>query len=82
VSSAASSPAEPAGTTGATMIDDPEARDEQATPSLAAATEAFQRRLVQRSVDAAGGNWSEAARRLGVDRANLHRVARRLGIKD
>ena len=49
---------------------------------LAASTEAFQRELVSRAVTECGGNWADAARRLGVDRGNLHRLARRLGLKD
>lgn len=49
--------------------------------SLASATTAFQRRRIERTVEASGGNWAEAARRLGMDRGNLHRLARRLGLK-
>jgi anaerobic nitric oxide reductase transcription regulator len=46
--------------------------------NLKSATEAFQRRLVETVVREAGGNLSEAARRLGEDRSNLHRRLRRL----
>ncbi|MGZ8219892.1 nitric oxide reductase transcriptional regulator NorR [Methylomagnum sp.] len=49
--------------------------------SLAAATDDFQRRLVQATFAKANGNWAEAARLLGVDRGNLHRLAKRLGLK-
>jgi anaerobic nitric oxide reductase transcription regulator len=42
----------------------------------------FERRLVRRVVDANSGNWAAAARDLGLHRANLHRLARRLGITE
>jgi two-component system, NtrC family, nitrogen regulation response regulator NtrX len=42
--------------------------------------EATERGAIERALDAAGGVISEAARRLGMDRANLHRKMRRLGI--
>ena len=48
---------------------------------LADATDAYQRERIRAAVGAAAGNWAEAARRLGVDRGNLHRLARRLGLK-
>jgi anaerobic nitric oxide reductase transcription regulator len=41
---------------------------------------ALERRLIAAALGSANGNWAEAARRLKVDRANLHRMARRLGI--
>jgi len=46
-----------------------------------AETDAFQRRLVAEAIDGAGGNLSAAARALGMDRSNLHRLAKRLGLK-
>jgi anaerobic nitric oxide reductase transcription regulator len=51
-----------------------------ADTSLREALAALERRMVEGALRAAGGNWAEAARRLGLDRANLHRVARRLGL--
>jgi two-component system nitrogen regulation response regulator NtrX len=39
-----------------------------------------ERAAILRALKAAGGTVSEAARRLGLDRANLHRKMRRLGI--
>ncbi|MCA9670929.1 MAG: nitric oxide reductase transcriptional regulator NorR [Myxococcales bacterium] len=45
------------------------------------AIDTFQRALIARTVERAEGNWSEAARRLGVDKSNLHRLARRLELK-
>jgi DNA-binding NtrC family response regulator len=52
----------------------------KARGSLAAELESLERRLIREAVDAAEGNLAEAARRLGVDRANLHRRMKRLGI--
>jgi anaerobic nitric oxide reductase transcription regulator len=48
--------------------------------TLRDATLDFQRTLVRRAVEAAEGNWAAAARRLGLDRGNMHRLARRLGL--
>jgi len=50
------------------------------TGSLAEAVDAFRRRAIEEAVARAGGNWAEAARQLGLDRANLHRLARRLSL--
>ena len=43
--------------------------------------EATQRRVIRQALAACGGNWADAARRLAVDPSNLHKLARRLGIK-
>jgi len=48
--------------------------------TLSERLEAFERRLLSRALDVAGGNVAEAARSLGLDRANLHRKLRRLGL--
>jgi anaerobic nitric oxide reductase transcription regulator len=50
--------------------------------SLAAATEEFQRRLIQQTLVAHQGNWAAAARALGMDRGNLRRLAKRIGVSD
>jgi len=47
---------------------------------LRTAVDEFQRRLILETVERCGGNWAEAARRLGTGRANLHRIKKRLGI--
>jgi anaerobic nitric oxide reductase transcription regulator len=44
------------------------------------ATDAFQRDTIQRALNTAGGNWAQAARFLDMDRGNLHRLGRRLGL--
>lgn len=49
--------------------------------SLRDALAAHERVLVERALVRAGGNLAEAARRLGMDRANLHRLTRRLGLR-
>jgi len=49
--------------------------------SLARAVDDFQRQLIVKTLDECRFNWSETARRLGLDRGNLHRLARRLGLK-
>jgi anaerobic nitric oxide reductase transcription regulator len=56
------------------------------TPGLASvsfreATDAYQRALIARAVEEADGNWAAAARLLGLDRSNLHRITHRLGMK-
>jgi anaerobic nitric oxide reductase transcription regulator len=49
--------------------------------SLRDAIDHFQRQLIQQTLELTHGNWSEAARRLQIDRANLSRLSLRLGIK-
>ncbi|WP_088742468.1 nitric oxide reductase transcriptional regulator NorR [Cobetia sp. QF-1] len=44
------------------------------------ATEGFQREHIRQIWQDCEGNWAEAARRLKVDRGNLYRQARRLGV--
>ncbi len=48
--------------------------------SLADALDAYERTLIVRALSAAGGNVTEAARRLRTDRPNLYRRMRRLAI--
>ncbi|HSC68230.1 MAG TPA: nitric oxide reductase transcriptional regulator NorR [Cellvibrio sp.] len=49
--------------------------------SLKAATEAFQRHQITQALNGAQGNWTAAAQALGLDRANLARLAKRLGVR-
>lgn len=41
----------------------------------------FQRRLINDRVKVYGGNWAAAAKSLGMHRANMHVMAKRLGLK-
>ncbi|MDQ8032228.1 nitric oxide reductase transcription regulator [Bordetella genomosp. 1] len=50
-----------------------------ATP-LREAVDAFQRDWIRQALQARDGNWSQAARQLGLDPSNLHKLARRLGL--
>jgi anaerobic nitric oxide reductase transcription regulator len=45
------------------------------------AVEDYQRTLIERALVASRGNWAAAARSLGLDRSNLHHLARRLGLR-
>jgi len=48
---------------------------------LAERIDAYERELIERTLDTAHGSISDAARRLKTDRANLYRRMRRLGIE-
>ena len=52
-----------------------------ANGDLRFAVDAYQRQLIQAALVRHNDNWAATARELGVDRANLHRLAVRLGIK-
>lgn len=49
--------------------------------SLRDAVDDYQRRLIEAALDRHAGRWVDVARELAVDRANLQRLARRLGLK-
>ncbi|WP_454252277.1 nitric oxide reductase transcriptional regulator NorR [Pseudomonas sp. Marseille-Q7302] len=49
--------------------------------SLRDATDAFQRQTITLALEQHGQNWTLAAAALGLDRANLARLARRLGLR-
>ncbi len=55
--------------------------NENETVNLRAATEEFQRKLITDTLVQQQGNWAATARKLQTDRANLNRVAKRLGVK-
>jgi anaerobic nitric oxide reductase transcription regulator len=46
------------------------------------AVEDLKRRRIADAIDRCNGNWARAARHLGLDPANLHRMAKRLGMHD
>ncbi len=49
---------------------------------LRQAVDDYQRQLLSGALQRQQGNWAAVARELRVDRANLHRLAQRLGLKD
>ncbi|WP_017937525.1 nitric oxide reductase transcriptional regulator NorR [Zestomonas thermotolerans] len=59
----------------------PPATGEARGLSLREAVERYQRQLISEALERHQGKWSAAARELGLDRANLSRLARRLGLK-
>jgi anaerobic nitric oxide reductase transcription regulator len=71
---AAEATSEPSFTHSATAV-------EQVVGDLREAVDDFQRRLIGASLERHQHNWASAARELGLDRANLGRMARRLGLK-
>ncbi len=48
---------------------------------LRQATEDYQRQIISACLERHQHNWASAARELGLDRANLGRMAKRLGLK-
>jgi anaerobic nitric oxide reductase transcription regulator len=51
------------------------------TPNLREATDAFQREIISQVLAQNQRNWAASARALDIDVANLHRLAKRLGLK-
>ena len=49
--------------------------------TLRQAVDASQRQAIEGALKKYNGNWAEAARQLDVDASNLHKLARRLGLK-
>ncbi len=49
--------------------------------NLRAATDDYQRQIIISTLDANTGNWAACARQLQLDVGNLHRLAKRLGMK-
>ncbi|MGQ4880667.1 nitric oxide reductase transcriptional regulator NorR [Billgrantia sp. LNSP4103-1] len=62
-----------------------EASEPDAAPArgqpLRSQVESAQRSAIRQALAACNGSWASAARRLDVDPSNLHKLARRLGIK-
>jgi len=50
-------------------------------PNLRDAVDALERRMISDALTRNAYNWAAAARELGIDRANLNRSAKRLGLK-
>ncbi|WP_137821846.1 nitric oxide reductase transcriptional regulator NorR [Pseudomonas sp. D(2018)] len=70
----------PGNQSSATMrpVEEPEVA---AVGDLREAVDHYQRQLITASLERQAQNWAAAARELGLDRANLLRLAKRLGIK-
>lgn len=68
--SRAAEPGEPDGKDGA-----------QASEDFRSSVIAFERSLVSEALERHDNNWAAVARALGMDRANLNRLAKRLGLK-
>ncbi|MEZ5720223.1 MAG: helix-turn-helix domain-containing protein, partial [Burkholderiaceae bacterium] len=49
--------------------------------TLREAVDACQRQNIQTALEQHQGHWANAARQLGLDASNLHKLARRLGLK-
>lgn len=49
--------------------------------SLKESTDRFQRELISKLLEEHGNNWTTVANTIGVDRANLSRLAKRLGLR-
>lgn len=49
--------------------------------NLRIATDEYQRQIIISTLDANAGNWAACARQLQLDVGNLHRLAKRLGVK-
>ncbi|WP_175404869.1 nitric oxide reductase transcriptional regulator NorR [Marinomonas sp. FW-1] len=52
----------------------------QETIDLRLETEAYQRNMIRKALETNEGNWTKAAQQLSMDRANLARLAKRLGV--
>ncbi|WP_209319573.1 nitric oxide reductase transcriptional regulator NorR [Yokenella regensburgei] len=63
------------------MVEAPAVEVAPDTRNLREATEAFQRETIARALEQAQHKWATAARALEMDVANLHRLAKRLGMK-
>lgn len=50
------------------------------SPALRDALQAYERKLIQEALESHNFNGAAAARALGLDRGNLSRVAKRLGM--
>ncbi|MCM8738989.1 nitric oxide reductase transcriptional regulator NorR [Azospirillum sp. A1-3] len=59
----------------------PEPPDPPELP-LRDAVEDFERRMIREHLARHDGNWAQTARSLGLDRSNLFRLARRLGLRE
>ena len=59
----------------------PKLAEHSPLPTLRDAVDQMQTSLVRRALETTEGHWANAARLLGVDPSNLHKLARKLGVK-
>lgn len=55
--------------------------EQKHTQSLREATEFFQRKQIRERLEQHNGNWAATARSLELDTSNLHKLAKKLGLK-
>jgi anaerobic nitric oxide reductase transcription regulator len=65
----------------AAAIDTPEERVDAPLRPLSVTVDECQRQAIFRALERCGQNWAGAARLLEIDPSNLHKLARRLGLK-
>ena len=65
----------------ASQVDNVRSVAVQADINLKQQTDDFQRQLILQHLSEQNGNWSATATRLQMDRANLNRLAKRLGVR-
>jgi anaerobic nitric oxide reductase transcription regulator len=63
------------------MLEEPAESLEAPLQPLSETVDACQRQAILQALDRCGQNWAGAARLLEVDPSNLHKLARRLGLK-
>ena len=51
------------------------------TQSLHVMMDNYQRALLQQALKQSGGKWNKAAELLSIDKGNIHRLGKRLGLK-
>jgi len=66
---------------GRGILEDPGRMEEPGPPTLRERVEHAQRRAIREALGDCQGRWAAAARRLEIDPSNLHKLARRLGLK-
>ena len=71
----------PAGAGALSNHDDAGSAPASRPASMQEVVEAGQRQAIRQALALHGGNWAAAARQLQLDASNLHKLARRLGIK-
>ena len=59
----------------------PEIASGEFLPSMKTALDHCQRQMIRAALERGDNNWAEAARLLDIDPSNLHKLARRLGMK-